>query len=288
MREVAPSIDRSSVLSDVATSSRSFGGIACQITAHERPVRQAQHRVEELVNAARRKDEFLATLGHELRTPLGVIRNAVRLLQSEDGEIATRRRAQALIERQARRMTQLVDDLLDISRISRGRVCLQRERIDLRAVVRDAIETLEPEVSERRHHLTAALPEEPVWLQADPWRLEQIFVNLLANASKYTDAGGQLAVWVSASARHAVVGIRDSGIGIAPDALPHIFDLFSQADEAAQCSREGLGIGLALVHSLAELHGGSVTAASAGIGHGSEFIVRLPREDAAAGDRFPS
>jgi signal transduction histidine kinase len=186
---------------------------------------------------------------------------------------------QALIERQVRRMTQLVEDLSDVSRITHGRLHLQRERIDLRVVVSNAIETLEADINERNHRLATALPDAPVWLQADPWRLEQAFVNLLSNASRYTHSGGELAVGVHTQEGQAVVRIRDSGIGIAPDALPHIFDLFRQADDAAQRSRSGLGIGLALVRNFVGLHGGSVTAASAGIGQGSEFTVRLPRED---------
>jgi signal transduction histidine kinase len=168
---------------------------------------------------------------------------------------------------------------------------LRRERIDLRLVVNNAIETLQPDISDRGHHLCVALPHLPVWLQGDSWRLEQVFVNLLANASKYTDAGGELAVWMHTRGDgQAVVRIRDSGIGIAPDALPRIFDLFRQTDEADDRSRSGLGIGLALVRNLVESHGGSVIAASAGLGKGSEFTVRLPRsgEVTPAVSRIPS
>jgi signal transduction histidine kinase len=192
-------------------------------------------------------------------------------------ESLPRQRARAMIERQVRRMTRLVDDLLDVSRINHGRLDLRRERIDLREVITNAIETLQSDLND--HHLAVALPDAPVWLLADGLRLEQVFCNLLANASKYTDKGGDLTVWLHTSGDLAVVRIRDSGIGIAPDALPYIFDLFRQADEAAPHSRSGLGIGLALVRNLLELHGGSVTAASAGVGQGSEFTVRLPRED---------
>jgi signal transduction histidine kinase len=248
------------------------------ITPYTRRLRQARLRARELVRANRRKDEFLAMLSHELRSPLAAIQNAVRLLSSQTGETPARESTQALIGRQVRRMTQLVDDLLDVSRISHGRLHLQRERIDLRVVVSNAIETLESDINERHHRLSTALPDAPVWLQADPGRLEQVFVNLLANASRYTEAGGELAVSVHARDGQAVVGIRDSGIGIAPDALPHIFDLFKQADEATPCSKSGLGIGLAVVRKLVELHAGSVTAASDGVGQGSEFTVRLPRK----------
>jgi signal transduction histidine kinase len=250
--------------------------IVRDITPHTRALRQAQVRVEELATANRRKDEFLAMLSHELRSPLGAIRNAIRLLSSQTGDTPVRHRAQTLIERQVGRMTQLVDDLLDLSRISHGRLHVQRERIDLRVVVSHAIETLESDFNERRHRPTTALPDTPMWLQADSGRLEQVFVNLLANASRYTDTGGELAVQMYTLDGEAVVRVRDSGIGIAPEVLRHIFDLFRQADEAALRCPSGLGIGLALVRNLVELHGGSVTATSAGLGQGSEFIVRLP------------
>jgi signal transduction histidine kinase len=266
------------------------GDVVCDITSHARLLRRARTRVKGLASANRRKDEFLATVSHELRTPLASIQNAVHFLSGQIGETPARQGAQALIERQVRRMTRLVDDLLDVSRISHGRMRLRHERIDLRLVLSNAIETLQSDIKERNHKLAVALPDAPVWLQADPWRLEQVFVNLLANASKYTDAGGELAAWMHTRDGQVVVRIRDSGIGIAPDALPHIFDLFRQTDEAAARSRSGLGIGLALVRNLVESHGGSVTAGSAGLGKGSEFTVRLPRsgEAAAAGNHVPS
>lgn len=169
----------------------------------------------------------------------------------------------------------VVNDLLVVSRITHGCMRLQRERIDLCTIVSNAIETLEPDIGERGQRLTITLPEAPVWLEADPLRLEQVFENLLANASRYTDANGELAVSVHIPDGHAVVRIRDSGIGIAPSALPYIFDLFRQAEEAAPRSQTGLGVGLSLVRNLVEFHGGSVT----GIGHESEFTVHLPIHD---------
>jgi signal transduction histidine kinase len=238
--------------------------------------RAARSRVEALVAANRRKDEFLALLSHELRSPLASIRNALHVLGIQAADTSVRLKMQALIERQVCRMTQLVDDLSDVARITHGRMRLQPEWIDLCVVVRNAIETLEQNIHERRHVLATAFPDEPVYLHADPRRLEQVFVNLIANASRYTDAGGRLTVWVHTRDGQAVVRIRDNGIGIAPEVLPHIFDLFRQADGAAPHSHGGLGIGLALVRNLLELHGGSVTAGSAGIGRGSEFTVRLP------------
>jgi signal transduction histidine kinase len=254
----------------------------CDITPRTRLLRRVRRRVKALTTANRRNDEFLATLSHELRGPLASIQNAVYLLNSATGESPARLGAQALIERQVRRMTRLADDLLDVSRISHGRLRLRRERIDLRLVLSNAIETLQSDIKERNHRLAVELPDAPVWLQADPWRLEQVFVNLLANASKYTDVGGELAAWMHTRDGQVVVRIRDSGIGIASEALPHIFDLFRQTDEAAACSRSGRGIGLALVRNLVESHGGRVTAASAGLGKGSEFTVRLPRSREAA------
>jgi signal transduction histidine kinase len=237
---------------------------------------QARLRVEELAAANRRKDEFLAMLSHELRSPLASIHYAVLLLDRELGEALAQHRMQAVIERQLRRMTHLIDELLDVSRITSGRMHLQRERLDLRDVVNRSIETLEPDITERNHRLSTELPVAPVWLEGDPCRLEQVFVNLLANASRYTNAGGQLTVWVHTKDGQAVVCVRDSGIGIAPDALPHIFDIFKQAHEGDPRSKAGLGVGLAVVRNLVELHGGSVTAASAGSQQGSEFTVRLP------------
>lgn len=260
------------------------------ITPHMRLLRRARKRVKALRAANRRKDEFLATLSHELRTPLASIQNALHLLSTRSVEASAGQEAQALMGRQVRRMTRLVDDLLDVSWITRGRLRLRRERVDLRLIVNNAIETLQPDIKERKHHLVVSLTDSPVWLQADSMRLEQVFVNLLANASKYTDAGGELAVWMHTRADQAVVRIRDSGIGIAPDALPRIFDLFRQTNEADDRSLSGLGIGLALVRNLMEAHGGSVIASSAGLGKGSEFTVRLPRSGDAtpATNRVPS
>lgn len=276
MRDLARWIRRPTVLTLVAASDQTRGGHVAERALREQRQSGAQEGMEEFVSADRRTDEFLVTLAHELRNPLGVIRNSVGLLRREQGLTPARHRAEVLIERQVRRMSQLVEDLLDVSRIRNGHLRLQRERIDLRATVRNAIETLEPEIGERRQQLTTELPPSPVWLQADPWRLEQVFVNLLANASRYTDEQGQLAVYLHARTDEVVVRFRDSGIGIAPDALPHIFELFTQADAAAPPSRSGLGIGLAVVRTLVAMHGGRVMAASAGLGHGSEFTVRLP------------
>jgi signal transduction histidine kinase len=245
-------------------------------------LRHARRRVAELANANRHKDEFLAVLGHELRSPLASILNGIHLLVHQKQDAPASQKIQAMIERQVGRMTQLVDDLLDVSRITHGRLRLQRERIDLREVVSNAIQTLESDIRQRNHRLTFTLPDAPMWLLADPGRLEQVYVNLLANASKYTDTGGELTVVGRVQDDQAVVRVRDSGMGIAAEVLPHLFDLFWQADAAASRSQSGLGIGLALVRNLVESHGGIVTAESAGPGQGSEFTVYLPMGSCAA------
>jgi signal transduction histidine kinase len=259
----------------------------CHLTAHgygpelipsDYALRHARQRVEELTSADRRKDELLAILAHELRNPLASIHYGLLLLRHETQDRPAALKMSATIERQVRQMTQLVDDLLDLSPSAHGRLRLHRERIDLRDIVSNAIETLQSDIKQRDHRLTAAFPHTPVWLQADPARLEQVFVNLLANASKYTDPGGELTVEVQVRDDLAVVRVRDSGIGIAPEILPYVFDPFRQADNIARGSQFGLGIGLALVRSLVESHGGLVTGASAGLGQGSEFTVCLPRE----------
>lgn len=244
-----------------------------------RASRQAQLQVDELTVANRHKDESLAIVSHELRGPLAAIKNALTILGSRAAETVTREKARAMIERQVCVMTRLVDDLLDVSRITQGRLVLERTRIDLRATVRNALETLDPEISHKKQRLTISIPDGPVWAHADSGRLEQVFVNLIANASRYTDVGGELAVWMHTRASQAVIRVRDSGIGIAPAVLPHVFDLFRQGNIADPRCAQGLGVGLAVVRDLVESHGGRVTAASAGLGHGSEFVVLLPTAD---------
>ncbi len=257
---------------DTVVGKADFGG-----SGQENPFPIAPHQRSAL--AERHRDEFLAMLSHELRSPLASIRSALGVLRTQRGaDVLVQHKMHELIERQVRHMALLTAGLMDVERISCGHLHLQRERIDLRAVVGNAIETLESELQQRHQRLTATWPDSPVWLLADASRLEQVFVNLIANASKYTDADGDVAVRMHTLGGHAVVRVRDSGIGIAQEALPHIFDLFMQADATAPRSRSGLGIGLALVRMLVESHGGSVTAVSAGIGQGSEFTVRLPED----------
>jgi PAS domain S-box-containing protein len=229
-----------------------------------------------LKEADRRKDEFLATLAHELRNPLAPIRNALHILQlaADDREIQAQVRA--VMERQLGQMVRLIDDLLDVSRVTRNKLELRKEQIELATAIQSAVEATQPLMENLAHELTVTLPREPVYLDADPVRLSQIFSNLLNNAAKFTDRAGQ--VWLTALKQggEVLVSVRDTGIGIASEHLPRLFDMFSQASPALDRSQGGLGIGLSLVRRLVELHGGSIEAHSQGPGLGSEFIVRLP------------
>jgi len=240
-------------------------------------------RVEDVLREAdRRKDEFLATLSHELRNPLAPIRNAVELMRRAGHDPHIAERALAIMERQLHQLVRLTDDLLDMSRITRNTIELRRDRVDLRAVLRSALETIDPLSLAAGHDLTVDLPQAPLWVYADFTRLAQAFVNLLNNAVKYTDRGGRISVDVSTEAGLvAVVSLRDTGIGIDPALLPRIFDMFVQIDPGSTRARSGLGIGLALTRRLVELHEGSIEARSEGAGKGTTFIVRLPLVAAA-------
>jgi PAS domain S-box-containing protein len=241
--------------------------------------------ISRLREADRRKDEFLATLAHELRNPLAPIRNAVELLRRAEADVAIRERARGMMERQLAQMVRLIDDLLDVSRISRGKVRLRRERVELAVVVRSALESVRPLVEARAHELTVTLPNDAVYLDADPTRLAQVIANLLNNAAKYTEKRGHIWLTAERQGREAVVSVRDNGIGLAPEDLSQIFEVFAQVDPALERSQSGLGIGLSLVRGLIQLHGGTVEAHSAGKGTGSEFIVRLPVAEPPASTR---
>jgi PAS domain S-box-containing protein len=229
-----------------------------------------------LQDADRRKDEFLALLAHELRNPVGPIRHAVNVLRAKAPSPSELQWATSIIDRQAEHMSRLVDDLLDVSRITRGTIELRRERVDLAAVVKGAVEATGGSIDRAGHRLTATLPAEPLYVEGDQTRLIQIVGNLLDNASKYTDPGGRISVSAEREGDLALIRVRDNGIGIAPNQLPHIFDMFMQAGYALERSQGGLGVGLALVERLVNLHGGTVTAVSEGEGTGSEFTIRLP------------
>jgi PAS domain S-box-containing protein len=255
------------------------GGMCCfyDITERSRLERKTLEQSQTLVDLDQRKDEFLAMLGHELRNPLAALSNAVQLLRLQKNEEPQQRQGRTIIERQVGQLKHLVDDLLEVSRIATGSVRLRREPVDVSGIVESALETVRPLIAHHRHTLTLALPQETIMLNADAARLEQVLVNLLTNAAKYTEDGGhiELSVAPDGESHEAVLRICDNGIGIAPDLLPHVFKLFTQAERSLDRAQGGLGIGLSLVQRLVELHGGSVKAHST-LGQGSEFVVRLP------------
>jgi len=231
------------------------------------------HEVQE---ADRQKNEFLSMLAHELRNPLAPIRNANEVLRQRGTDPARVRWAQGVIDRQLTHLVRLVDDLLDVSRLTQGKIRLEVEEIDLGEVVAQAVEAGRPLVDQFRHELDVQLPTNAIRLLGDKARLTQVLTNLLNNAAKYTDPGGRIWLTVGMEDRAAVLRVRDSGIGIAADLLPFVFDLFTQANRSLDRSQGGLGVGLTLVRRLIELHNGTVEAHSAGLGKGSEFIIRLP------------
>jgi PAS domain S-box-containing protein len=231
---------------------------------------------EQLRRADRQKDEFLATLAHELRNPLAPVSNSLHIMRLSGDLSPSMSRVRDVMERQVNQMIRLVDDLLEVSRITRGKIELKREPIELAAVVRSAVETSRPLIDAAGHQLAITVDPEPITLEADPVRLAQVIANLLNNASKYTEMGGQ--IWLSArrEGAEAVVSVKDTGVGIPAEMLPRVFDMFAQVDRTLKRSQGGLGIGLSLARSLISMHGGRIEARSAGPGMGSEFIVRLP------------
>jgi signal transduction histidine kinase/CheY-like chemotaxis protein len=235
----------------------------------------------ELREEHQRKDEFLAMLAHELRNPLAPIVTSIQVLKHPSLREDQRRRQIEIVERQAAQMSRLVEDLLDVSRVSRGRIELKREPLDLRAILGEAVEASSSMMHSRGHHLTVQLSDEPLVLVADAVRLRQVFSNMLQNAAKYTDPGGHIELAAHAEGDGAVVYVQDNGIGIAPQLLPRIFDLFMQAPVSIDRSQGGLGIGLTLVKLLVQLHGGDVAVWSEGRGRGARFTVRLPLSSGA-------
>ncbi len=255
--------------------------IARDVSERKRVEAQLQQSEEELRRLAaelseadRRKDEFLATLAHELRNPLAPIRTGLQIIRMSAGDAVAQ--VGAMMERQVGQMVHLVDDLLDVSRVSRGKLELRRERLELAAVLGDAVETSRPALDAAGHQLTVAVPAEPIFLDADATRLVQVFANLLNNAAKYTERGGRIALTAEREGDQTVVRVEDTGIGIPREQLPKVFEIFAQVNRSQEQSQGGLGIGLSLVKRLVEMHGGSVEARSAGLGKGSEFVVRLP------------
>jgi PAS domain S-box-containing protein len=241
-------------------------------------------REESLRDGDRRKDEFLALLAHELRNPLAPVRYALATIRKPGLSVEQRTRANEIIERQVVHMSHLLDDLLDVSRITRGAVELKKTRTELALVIQAAVDAARPQIDARQHNLLLDLPKRPVHLEADPVRLTQVFSNLLINAAKYTNAKGQIHVRVVEDGKDVVVSVKDNGIGIAAELMPRLFTLFTQARPARERSEGGLGVGLALVRGLVTLHGGHVHARSAGLDQGSEFIVQLPMSATAHED----
>jgi signal transduction histidine kinase/CheY-like chemotaxis protein len=231
---------------------------------------------QELREADRRKDEFLAILAHELRNPLAPLRNALEVMKLAPGDGKMVEQARDMMTRQVVQMVRLIDDLLDVSRISRGKVELRRERCELAQIIKQAAEMNRPLIEATSQHLTIDMPAGSILVDADPTRMAQVFANLLNNAAKYTERGGQITLTVEQQGEWAVIFVRDTGIGIPPEMLPRVFDMFLQVDRSLEKAQGGLGVGLSLVKGLVELHGGSVEAHSDGLGRGSEFVVRLP------------
>ena len=262
-------------LQDENKHTRSFARVMHDLTESE--AEQAQRgRADGLANANRSKEEFMALLSHELRSPLSPILNALEILRQMRTTDPIIEQAGNIIDRQVGVMVRLVDDLLDISRITKGKLRLTKEKVELRVVVNHAAETVRPAMDCRKHEFSISIPTKPIWVQADPARMEQVVVNLLNNAAKYTETGGLIRMTVNREGAEAVIRVRDNGVGISPELLPHVFELFTQVDGSLGRSYGGLGIGLALARNLVEMHEGRLQASSAGLGKGCEFTIKLP------------
>jgi PAS domain S-box-containing protein len=268
-------------------------GSDIRIVAVIEDVTERKHAEEDLREADRRKDEFLATLAHELRNPLAPIRNSLHIFRMAGIQNPTVERVADMMERQVAHMVRMVDDLLEVSRISRGKIELRRERVDLASVLRSAVDTSLPLIEAGSHKLSVDIPEVPLTLNADPVRLSQVFANLLNNSAKYTPAGGRIAVAVTVERGMAVICVKDNGEGIPPQMLSRVFNMFTQVNTGSR-AQGGLGIGLTLARTLVHLHGGTIEAFSRGAGEGCEFLVRLPlapeqsEAEAAASARSPA
>jgi signal transduction histidine kinase len=262
---------------------------ALEAESKQRTALEAQLRgkIDQLAEVDRRKDEFLAMLGHELRNPLAPVTTALQIMRIHEGEPSRVARSREIVERQIEHMTRLIDDLLDVSRITRGKIELREQPLLLSAVIERAIESARPLIDERGHRVVLDLPTEPVTFLADPARLGQVFANLLNNAAKYTDVGGRIWLRARVEGNEIVVGVKDDGPGLTKDLRKHAFELFVQGPQTRSRARGGLGIGLTLVRRLVELHGGTVEALSEGPGRGTEFVVRLPLRTAPVADGAP-
>ena len=232
---------------------------------------------EELREGSRRKDAFLATLAHELRNPLAPIGNALQIMGRPDADHQARERYRKIAARQVEQLRRLVDDLIDLSRVNRGTLHLRPRRVRLKSLVQDAVDASRHAIDAEQHSLEVSVPDEPIEIHVDPERITQVMLNLLINAARYTDAGGRIDLAARAEEDDIQLSVRDNGIGVEPDKLEQIFDPFTQAGRRDRVASEGLGIGLSLARQVVRMHGGSIAVKSDGIGHGSEFIVRLPR-----------
>jgi PAS domain S-box-containing protein len=267
---------------------RGFSKITRDMTERKKAEESARRLVAETTARGlaeeneRRKDEFLATLAHELRNPLAAIRNSLQVLKMPRLDAPAAQQTREMMERQVHHLVRLVDDLLDVSRVMRGKIELRKELVELATVIARAVETAKPLIETQGHELSISVPAESLLVDADPVRLAQVIGNLLTNSARYSEPNGQ--IWLSArqEGEQAVLTVRDAGIGIAPDMLPHVFELFVQADHSTSKAHGGLGIGLTLVKNLVEMHGGNVEASSAGLGQGCEFVVRLPLQKQAS------
>jgi PAS domain S-box-containing protein len=263
-------------IEDSAAPIRDRNGNVCGAVMVFHDVTKRRQAEQALRDTDRRKDEFLATLAHELRNPLAPIRQAARILRAETATEAQKRWCQDVIDRQVQHMALLIDDLLDIARVSRGTLELRIETTELAAVIEAAIETARPIIDAKRHKLSVEIPQQAVQFAADPLRVAQVLSNLLTNAAKYTDPEGQIRLRAFSDGEAITISVADSGIGIPTGEIESVFAMFSQVKASQDRSDGGLGIGLALARGLVELHGGTIQATSAGLGEGSEFVVRLP------------
>lgn len=257
--------------------------LAVKSEENQRLLGESRLYADQLREADRRKDEFLATLAHELRNPLAPIRNGLQILRMSKDE-AMSANVRDMMDRQLSHLVRLIDDLLDVSRISEGKIALRRGLISAQSAIDSAVEGSKPLIEGGKHRLTLDVPDEPVWLSADPIRIAQIISNLLNNAAKYTPQGGELRLAAAVEQGGVSISVTDNGIGIAPDMLPRIFDLFTQVDHRKEQAQGGLGIGLALVKQLVAMHGGTVKAESAGLEKGSTFTIWLPLSDQEPAD----
>lgn len=262
-------------LLDESKHTRSFARVMHDLTESE-AVQAQRLRADGLAQANRNKEKFMALLSHELRSPLSPILNALNILRQIRTNDPLIEQAGKIIERQVGQMAKMVDDLLDISRITKGKLRLTKEQVELRMVVNHAAETARPFMDARKHEFSISLPTQPIWVEADPARMEQVVVNLLNNAAKYTETNGLVRMTLSREGDEAVIRVRDNGVGIAPELFPRVFELFTQVDGSLGRSYGGLGIGLALARNLVEMHEGRLQATSAGLGKGSEFAIKLP------------